>query len=62
MMRTLARPVVAPEDMAELMTAVAEPEAAVADPPLHVPTAGGALLAGLLLIVSPGNPTEPEKR
>ncbi|WP_329791489.1 hypothetical protein V1227_06115 [Lentzea sp. DG1S-22] len=48
--------------MAELMRAVAEPEAEVADPPLHVPTAGGALLAGLLLIVSPGNPTEPEKR
>ncbi|MBY8849537.1 hypothetical protein K7G98_14050 [Saccharothrix sp. MB29] len=47
--------------MAELMSAVAEPETAVTDPPLPVPSAAGALLLGLLLVASPSVPKEPGK-
>ncbi|MBB5953629.1 hypothetical protein FHS29_000199 [Saccharothrix tamanrassetensis] len=40
--------------MTELMTAAVTPEAAIADPPLCVPSAAGLLLA--LLLLSPGKP------
>ncbi|SES33155.1 hypothetical protein SAMN05216188_1348 [Lentzea xinjiangensis] len=56
---TSARPVLAPADLAALSTLVAEPESAVADPPLPEPNAAGVLLLGLLL--SPSTPKEPRK-
>jgi hypothetical protein len=58
---TLVRPVAAPADIAKLNTLVAEPETALADPPLATPNAAGALLLGLLLALSPGTPKDPRK-
>jgi hypothetical protein len=56
---TLIRPVAAPADVELLGTLVAEPESAVADPPLHTPNAALLLLA--LLLLSPSTPKEPGK-
>ncbi|PSL55824.1 hypothetical protein B0I31_104115 [Saccharothrix carnea] len=51
------RPVVAPADIAQLGRLVAEPEPALADPPLPEPNAAGILL----LLLSPPTPKEPRK-
>jgi hypothetical protein len=56
---TLTRTVAAPADVEQLSALVAEPESALADPPLHVPNAGLLLLAALL--ISPSTPKEPGK-
>ncbi|MEU4448094.1 hypothetical protein AB0K14_03750 [Actinosynnema sp. NPDC050801] len=53
----LARPVAAPADLEQLGTLVAEPESAVADPPLPVPPASLVLL----VVLSPSTPKEPGK-
>jgi hypothetical protein len=58
---TPARPVAAPADLARLGTLVAEPESAVADPPLRMPNAAGVLLLAGLLLLSPATPKEPSK-
>ncbi|GAA1339778.1 hypothetical protein [Saccharothrix algeriensis] len=56
--RTPIRPVVTPEDVAELVTAAVEPETEIADPPLYAKPA--SLL--ILLLLSPSTPKEPSKR
>jgi hypothetical protein len=59
--KTPVRPVAAPEDQAVLSALMAEPEAVLSDAPLYTPQAAGALLLGLLLILSPATPKEPRK-
>ncbi len=58
---TLTRTVATPADVEQLSTLVAEPESALADPPLATPNAAGALLLGLALLLSPATPKEPRK-
>ncbi|MFD0204743.1 MULTISPECIES: hypothetical protein [Saccharothrix] len=60
---TLTRPVAAPADVERLCALVAEPETALADPPMPEPNAGAAVVLGLLLglLISPATPKEPRK-
>ena len=58
---TLTRPAAAPADVELLGTLVAEPESAVADPPLPAPNAAAILLLGLAALLSPATPKEPRR-
>jgi hypothetical protein len=60
--RTAVRTTATPEEQSALGMLMAEPETSLSDAPLHTPSAAGALLLGLLLILSPATPKEPKRK